>query len=141
MDKHTITIILAFVLAILLCMVITTWWRRSDPYIEQIRNSLVPVDPLFAQVPIERATSSYTDKNVIYLCSQDKDGKRYDANTLRNVLIHELAHVKSNSFDPTHNSKEFKQNEADLLARARQMGLWNPAQRVPCNYCGMKCKG
>lgn len=114
-----------------------SWWRRNNPYLNSLRNRLIPVDPLFASVPVEEANSSYTDKNVIYVCIRDENGQYYDPNTITGVLLHELAHVKTPFYDPDHKSDTFKNNELDLMRKAQRLGLWSPDIPVPCDYCGV----
>lgn len=118
-----------------------TLQKRKDPYIKHLRSLLIQVDPLFKSIPIETSSSSYTNKDVIYACVKDQDGEYYDSNTIIGVLLHELAHVKTPFFDPTHSSEEFRKNEEDLLMKARKLNLWSPDIQIPCDYCGVDMAG
>lgn len=129
--------ILIIVLISLLSVIFLTWWKRNNPYLNTIRESLIPVDPLFATVPVQESNESYTNKDTIYVCIRDEDNEYYDVNTLRGVLLHELAHVKTPFQDPDHKSNVFKNNEMALLDKAKKLGLWDPKSSVPCDYCNV----
>ena len=76
--------------------------------------------------------SSYTlDKSSVHLCLIDETGNYYSDNTLMHVILHELAHVKTDSIGHT---PEFHQNFQELLEKAEQVGLYDPNIDVPDHY-------
>ena len=60
-------------------------------------------------------------KNTIHICVREKDGKLADMNTSLFVLLHELAHVATDSYGHT---KEFWKNMKFLLELAEEVGIY-----------------
>jgi predicted metal-dependent hydrolase len=93
------------------------------------------VYPPAEQLHIAPGSESVTiEKRKIFLCLRDKQGVYYPFDVLLYVLLHELAHVVSKSYSPSHN-KEFKDNFEALLQRARDYGYLLKITHVPENYC------
>lgn len=60
-------------------------------------------------------------KNSIYICVREKSGKLADVNTSMFVLIHEIAHVATDSIGHT---REFWRNMKYLLEMAEEAGVY-----------------
>lgn len=85
----------------------------------------------------EKYTSFTVDKRVIYYCLRSKfDDSIHDMNTLMYVVLHENAHVQSDSIGHT---SEFKKNFKFLLERGIEIGIYEPIDyRIHQQfYCGM----
>ena len=67
------------------------------------------------------------------LCMPDPDGRLLDGTAMRFVMIHELAHVASESIG--HNA-EFDQNNETILQAAETLGFYTRQQGKPVTYCG-----
>lgn len=112
---------------------------RSDehPMLEQIRANFTLMNPAYKDVPLRVGKSSYTeDKKVIYLClNHPKTKEVYNLNVMMHVALHELAHYISKTYG--HND-EFRKNFKMLLDQATRMGLHDPTEIIPPDYCGIK---
>lgn len=112
----------------------------EDPIIYKLHQALIPLDPRVKDIKIMASNASFTEnKKVIYLCIKDKNGKYYDENTLKMVLIHEITHVLTNVVIETkdgHNSPEFISKFQELLEKAAKLGIYNPNIKIQNNYCG-----
>ena len=78
------------------------------------------------------------DKNrKFYLCASTTKGKNEDPNTMRFVVLHELAHMMSVSYGHT---EEFSHNFLQLIRAAVHLGLYVPVNysTSPVTYCGTK---
>jgi hypothetical protein len=71
----------------------------------------------------------------IRLCIRDNNGHFEDPNTSMFVVLHELAHVASISYNHT---EEFKNNFSYITHLASSLGLYKPEDftRFPKTYCG-----
>jgi len=77
----------------------------------------------------------------IALCIRDKDNisNFIDDNTIMFVAIHELSHIMTESVG---HKKEFWDNMAFLLEKAKDINIYNPVDYSKNNidYCGMEIK-
>ncbi len=103
----------------------------SSSVIVRLKNDLRKICPEVDNIEIvalekcNALSDSYTDrKRKMYLCINAEDGKSY--NSLVELLIHELAHVRTSVFDPTHSSKEYQDNYYSLLNKAIEHGIYKP---------------
>ncbi len=73
----------------------------------------------------------------IRLCIRDQNGNFEDQNTSMFVILHELAHVMSISYNHT---EEFKNNFSYITHLASSLGLYKPQDftRSPKTYCGVQ---
>ena len=73
----------------------------------------------------------------ISICIRNKDNSFIDNNTVIFVVIHELAHVMTDSIGHT---EEFWDNMKYLLEKAEEMKIYTPQDYSanPVNYCGME---
>lgn len=88
----------------------------------------IQLDTSFAHLNFETSnTSSFTqNKNTIFICLKNLHGEYFSYDTLMNVVVHELAHVKSMNYDPNHVSLEFHDNLQKLTQKAIELDLINP---------------
>jgi hypothetical protein len=72
----------------------------------------------------------------IRLCIRDSNGNFEDPNTSMFVVLHELAHVMSISYNHT---EEFKNNFSYITHLASSLGLYKPQDftKNPKTYCGV----
>jgi hypothetical protein len=88
----------------------------------------------------EKDSTSYTINKgeMMHLCLRQKDSNKsiHDDNLLMFVIIHELAHIMSQSIG--HNN-EFYDNFKFLLRESVKKGIYDPVnfQKNPVNYCGI----
>ena len=73
----------------------------------------------------------------ISICIRNKDNSFIDNNTVIFVVIHELAHVMTDSIGHT---EEFWDNMKYLLEKAEEINIYTPQDynTNPVNYCGME---
>lgn len=73
----------------------------------------------------------------ISVCIRNKNNTFTDNNTVIFVVIHELAHVMTDSIGHT---KEFWDNMKYLLEKAEEINIYSPQDynTNPINYCGME---
>ena len=96
-------------------------WRRVKMYETNFRDQVAYV----------------IDKNhKFYLCVSTPENEDENTNTMRFVVIHELAHMMSSSYG--HN-EEFSDNFLALLNVAVKLGVYIPINytKNPANYCGI----
>ena len=90
------------------------------------------------EISIYKGYKSYTiNKEKIYLCLLDENGSYYNKNMLIFVLLHEIAHVLSNSVGHT---QEFHDIFEALIAQATDDGVYDPKLTIDPNYCGYNVK-
>lgn len=127
------------------------WYKHAfDPYsnpsplVKQIKSMYANVYPPKGDIPVKEGTEAYTlNKNSITICLKDPiTGKYYSWNTIAYVALHEMAHVITTKTEYGPNGKKndhgpvFKRNFKKLLEKARQMGYYDPKQKIPDTYCG-----
>lgn len=75
----------------------------------------------------------------MHICLRDKDGnkKLHDLNTLMFVILHELAHVMS---DTVGHNQEFRDNFKFILNMANDINVYHFTNysQYPESYCGIK---
>jgi hypothetical protein len=52
------------------------------------------------------------------------------------VMLHELSHAVSKSYDDAHVGREFNENFDMLLDRATKLGIYDPKVPLIAQYCG-----
>lgn len=122
-----------FLLVWVLTTQIKDHYSKYEPKLMEITNTLKKIFPdLLHSVTFYVGDSSYTiNKNKIYMCLYDENGKYYSDNTLYHVALHELAHVKSHDIGHT---PLFHENFQKLLEIAEKHGLYDPSINIPENY-------
>lgn len=108
----------------------------NHPTLLEIRRRLRKINPSYGDIPIRESASAYTeDKRVIYLCLKDPDTQTpYGISVLMYVALHEIAHVISKSVG---HGPEFRNNFAELLKKATDVGVYDPRYPLPEKYCGV----
>lgn len=91
---------------------------------------------------IESADETYNlnKGRKIYLCMRDSSGNLFSINTLMFVVIHELAHIVTKTWDlGKAHSDEFWRNNIWLLKEAIKIGIYTPVDysRKPIDYCNV----
>lgn len=107
--------------------------NEKNKLIQRIKSDLYLIYPndTTASIRIYAGDASYTfNKNKIYLCLYDQNGKEYPYQTLINVAIHELAHVLCDEYGHT---EKFWEINNDLQRKAIETGIIFSS--VPRNYC------
>ena len=51
------------------------------------------------------------------------------------VILHEISHVISKASGKNSHGKEFTDNFTKLLLEAYKVGIYNPNQEIPKDYC------
>jgi len=133
----SLNIILAL---ILIGLVIITFVRQvkenmvqNDPVLIDLKNTLMQVDPIADTLNFYVGTKSYTiNKQNVYLCLKDKDGKYYDKNMLVYVALHEVAHAKC---DEIGHTMTFHKIFQELLKKATEKGVYDPRKPIINDYC------
>lgn len=109
---------------------------EQDVLVEELAEQLRILDERFSNIDIFEGRKSYTiNKQKVYICVKDKNGRYYPRNHLVYVMCHELAHVICPEFNHT---PKFRQIFQELLTKAEHHGLYD--SRIPPlkNYCGHK---
>jgi hypothetical protein len=108
---------------------------QSDPMLYTLKKVLEPVHPIVSNLKLYKGDSSYTiNKERVFLCLYDENGEYYPLNMLLYVLTHEIAHIL-NDKDIGH-TPAFYEKFDELLAKATELGIYNPSIPVINNYCG-----
>jgi hypothetical protein len=109
----------------------------TDPILDVLKTLLIPVDPIFENIKLNKGNKSYTlNKEDIYICVKDEKGEYYPMNSLVHVILHEVAHML-NTKDVGH-TKEWQNIFNDLLKKAEEKKVYNPNIPMVSNYCGVK---
>lgn len=114
---------------------------KSDPYhpmIGELKKQIKKMDDSFEKIDIRSSDIATTkNKEIIFLCTEHpKTGKPYKINHLTEVLLHEMAHYYSESYagENEHN-EEFMENYGKLIDRAVEVGIYDPSDPTPSDYC------
>lgn len=92
---------------------------QKDP---RIRNIHARWSGTLTETPTDADNVAYSlGKNSIFICVRERDGSLADINTSMFVLLHELAHVSTDSYGHT---KEFWKNMKYLLEIAEELGVY-----------------
>ena len=109
-----------------------------DPLIDKIRNDVLLLDPRLTSIQFFSSDESCTkNKQKVYLCLRDENGKYYDYNMLMYVAIHECAHVLSTVYDDKHETQEFQTIFEMLLQKATRLGIFDPSKPLLRKYCNI----
>lgn len=91
----------------------------DDPRLHRIRERW---SGTLAETPSASENVAYSvGKNSIYICVREKNGGLADHNTSFFVLLHELAHVATDTYG---HSKQFWKNMKYLLEMADELGVY-----------------
>lgn len=133
-------LLLALLLVFVVCFYNLNYRRKiyQDPLIRKIKYDVSRLDPRIAKIDFFSSDESYTeDKEKIFLCLKDEDGKYYDYNMLMYVAIHECSHALTDVIDIQHITPEFRGMFDSLLKKATQIGLYDPKTPLVEHYCGI----
>lgn len=133
----SLNIILAIILIVL---IIATFARQikenmvqDDPVLIDLKNTLHQVDPIVDSLNFYVGNKSYTiNKQNVYMCLKDKDGKYYDKNMLIYVALHEVAHAKCDEIGHTMTFHNIFQS---LLKKASDQGIYDSKKPIINDYC------
>lgn len=101
-------------------------WPNSDIIIiHQLEKIAKDLDTRFKHIQIRPSfNGSYTEnKRTVYIKLHDKNGNLLQFQMLIDILLHELAHVKSEKHDPYHKTEEFHSNYKKLILTAKNKKL------------------
>lgn len=133
-------LLLIFALVFILIVCISTNRRKiyQDPLIKKIKYDVSKLDPRISNIEFFSSDESYTeDKQKIFLCLKDENGKYYDYNMLMYVAIHECSHALTDVIDVEHITPEFRGMFETLLRKAHKLGLYDPKSPLEEHYCGI----
>ena len=92
---------------------------QNDPRIKNIHSRW---SGTLSETPNDAGNVAYSlGKNSIFICVREQGGTLADINTSMFVLLHELAHVSTDSYGHT---KEFWRNMKYLLDVAEELGVY-----------------
>jgi hypothetical protein len=129
-----IAAILVAVLVYLIFNQVKEYHLQDDPMLDILKKILTPVHPIFKTLKLYKADKSYTiNKDKTFLCLYDENGNYYPINMLIYVLLHEVSH-SLNTKDVGH-TEEFQRIFDELLAKATELGVYNPSIPIIQNYC------
>ena len=132
---------ISIVLAILLiCFIIYSIFfqvkenmKQNDPVLKELVEMIQPLHPIVKDIEFYEDNRSYTiNKEKVYMCLKDKEGNYYHKNALLMVLIHEISHVLCPEIGHTDKFNDIFQ---DLLAKATELGIYNPSIPMIQDYC------
>lgn len=147
-----LTIILLIVFVIILFNLVENIYEsfQSDPKIDTLlikikplfdrsihsfKNKLEPLNKrdILKEIKILKGNKSYTiNKQKIYLCLKDKDGRYYNDNNLLFVLLHEISH---SICDEIGHTEKFYQIFNELLEHASINGVYDTSIPMISDYC------
>jgi hypothetical protein len=135
-------LIILFILVILFVLCgYDQYYKRNiyqDPLIDRIKYDVCKLDPRIENLEFYSSDESYTeDKQKIFLCLHDDNGKHYDYNMLIYVAIHECSHALTDVFDIEHVTPEFKGMFEHLLRKASEIGIYDETKPLVGHYCGL----
>jgi len=105
----------------------------DDPVLKTLKQKLKSVHPVVDKLTFFKGDKSYTiNKEEVYLCLKDKDGRYYNENMLTYVALHEIAHAIC---DEVGHTQKFHDIFQHLLDKAYHMGLYNPSIPIIQDYC------
>lgn len=140
MKINWIAIGLALILVGILIWIIICQVRehhlQDDPMLHRLKDVLTSVHPIFTKLKLYKSDkNSYTlNKEKVFLKVKDPNGDYYPLNMLTYVTLHEGAHVL-NKQDVGH-TEEFHRVFDELLARATEVGAFNPSIPIIKEYGG-----
>ncbi len=109
---------------------------NHDPILMDLKRQMAIIDPTFRDIQLAEGDKSYTiNKQHVYLCLKDSNGRYYDRNMLIYVLCHEYAHTLC---DEVGHTPKFYTIFQDMLNKATIVGIYNPNIPPLKNYCGHK---
>ncbi len=114
----------------------------DDMVLQNVKIEIARIHPEiynYKMYPLDKCQpkDSYTeDKKRIFVCMRDASGKYYNINKIKQIIIHELAHASSKTYDPEHTSVEFLTYYRDLMTRAQQQGIIDTSQLYDQLYPG-----
>jgi len=120
------------------------YYQKHKPLLMNIQDKISYMIPYFdkdeklrlSKLKLQPDIKSYTiNKHDMHLCLEKPDGNYYDENILMYVALHELAHVFCN--EEGHTPAYYKIFER-LLGIAHEIGIYDAAQQLPKEYCGIK---
>ncbi len=110
------------------------YFTSHDPVLDELRNQLAVLHPKFKDVELYEGKKSYTiNKEKVYICTKDTNGRYYSRNMLCYVILHEYAHMIC---DEIGHTRKFQTIFDDLLQQASDYGLYNPSIPPLTDYCG-----
>jgi len=139
MKINWIAIALAAILVGILIWVIVCQIKehhlQDDPMLHYLKQVMEPVHPIVKTLKLYKGDKSYTiNKEKVFLCLKCNGDELCGLNHLVYVLTHEIAHVL-NKKDVGH-TEEFHRIFDELLARATEVGAFNPSIPIVTDYCG-----
>jgi hypothetical protein len=104
-----------------------------DPVLHKLKHKCRDVHPIIPKIELYEGNKSYTiNKEKIYLCLKDKDGKYYNTNMLVYVFLHEVAHILC---DEVGHTEKFARIFDELLEKASKLGVYDFNIPIIDDYC------
>lgn len=128
---------LSSIFIVILVFIITYQIREDlssfDPVLKHIKYKCRDVHPIIPKIELYEDSKSYTiNKEKIYLCLKDKNGKYYNTNMLIYVFLHEVAHILC---DEIGHTRKFSDIFDNLLQEATKLGIYDPNIPIVDDYC------
>ena len=143
-----VAIIITTIILLLIFWQVREHHLQDDPMLHNLRAKLEPyfakdhftgkLDSLngrniMKEIKVYRGDKSYTiNKEKVYLCLKDENGKYYDSNLLTYVILHEITHVICPEIGHTDLFSEIFE---ELLIHASKSGIYDPTVPVDESYC------
>lgn len=144
-----ITVLIAIGVIIAVVFQVREYSMSLDPKLREIKklvkevfyrddytNFVKDIDTRHAyeSVQLYSDSRSYTiNKHKVYLCLYDKNRNYHTNNTLIFVFLHEMAHVMC---DEIGHTDKFWDIFGEILKKAAEIGIYNPSEEMPDEYCG-----
>lgn len=89
---------------------------------------------IMEEISFYKGDKSYSiNKQKIFLCLRDEEGKYYNNNILVYVTAHEISHCINNK--NIGHTEEFHEIFEEVLDLATKEGIYNPSIPIPETYC------
>lgn len=129
----SIVIISCCIIIYLIYNQVSEYYKQTDPMITELKNKIRVIFPDIDNLKMFEGKKSYTiNKQKVYICLKDENGKYYNINNLIYVTIHELSHVLN---DEIGHTPKFYNIFEELLEEAAKKGIYDPTIQMPSDYC------
>jgi hypothetical protein len=115
--------------------------EQDNLYMKKLCYELRQICPKLKKIGLKASPNSSmtVGKQNVYICIRDpKTGNFYHHDILVYVLLHEIAHVITDTYSIKTHDSAFYKNFNFLLKKALEKNILSEIPKVPNDYCGLK---